>query len=100
MTAGTSADVRMSVVRGGAAGVFRRKAMEHHSWCSPQQFSYCLRARDERVRLVRADLLLTGMIFSGRVDTEISFDYGTLSPQCWRADFADIKQLQIKLGSA
>ena len=65
----------------------------------PQQFSHCLRAHDDRVRLVRADLIMTGMIFSGKVDTDISFDYGILSPQCRRTDLADLKQLQIKLAS-
>jgi hypothetical protein len=29
----------------------------------PQQFSHCLRARDPSVRLVRANLMMTGMIF-------------------------------------
>src|SRR5262245_11068758 len=62
----------------------------------PQEFSNCLRARDERVRLVRADLILTGVIFSGNIDTDISFDYGIFSPGCRRADFADMKQLGLK----
>ena len=30
---------------------------------------------------VRADLIITGMTFSGRVDTDISFDDGMPSPQ-------------------
>jgi hypothetical protein len=37
----------------------------------PQQFSHCLRARDKTVRLVRANLMLTGVVFSGEVDTDI-----------------------------
>jgi hypothetical protein len=49
------------------------------------------------LRLVRADLLLTGMMFSGTVDSDISFDYGIFAPGCRRADLADIKQLHIKL---
>ena len=65
----------------------------------PQQFSHCLRANDDQVRLVRANLIMTGLIFSGKVDTDISFDYGILSPRCRRADFADLKQLGIKLAS-
>jgi hypothetical protein len=48
-------------------------------------------------RLSGADLLLTGMIFSGTVDGDISFDYGIFAPGCRRADLADIKQLHIKL---
>ena len=42
---------------------------------------YCLRAHDDAVQHVRADLIITGMTFSGRVDTDISFDDGILSPQ-------------------
>ena len=64
----------------------------------PQQFSNCLRAHDGQVRLVRANLIMTGVIFSGALNTDISFDYGIFSPGCRRADFADMKQLGIKLG--
>lgn len=46
----------------------------------PQQFSNCLWARDFRVRLVRADLMMTGLIFSSDLDTDILFDYGIFSP--------------------
>jgi hypothetical protein len=59
----------------------------------PQQFSHCLRARDSRVRLVRANLLMTGVIFSGSVDTDIVFDYGVFSPACRRIDLAELRQL-------
>jgi hypothetical protein len=88
-------DVRMSIVRGG----LHVSALSNGTslLLLPQQFSHCLRAHDDRVRLVRSDLLLTGVIFFGRVDTDISFDYGIFSPRCRRADFADIKQLQINL---
>jgi hypothetical protein len=65
----------------------------------PQQFSNCLRARDERVRIVRADLLMTGVIFSGEVDTDILFDYGIFTPSCRRADLADMRRLQVNIPS-
>jgi hypothetical protein len=82
-------DMRLSVIRGGL----------HVSGSSdgtslvvlPQQFSHCLRARDSRVRLVRADLLMTGVIFSGNIDTDILFDYGIFSPGCRRIDLAELK---------
>jgi hypothetical protein len=90
-------NVRMSVVQGGLHVSAQSDGTS--LLLLPQQFSHCLRAHDDRVRLVRADLPLTGMIFSGRVDTDISFDYGILSPRCRRADSADLKQLQIKLAS-
>jgi hypothetical protein len=61
----------------------------------PHQFSNCLRANDRHARLMRADLILTGVIFSGSIDTDISFDYGIFSPECRRADLHDIKRLKI-----
>jgi hypothetical protein len=84
-------DMHLSVIRGGL----------HVSGSSdgtslvvlPQQFSNCLRARDSRVRLVRADLLMTGVIFSGNIDTDIVFDYGIFSPGCRRIDLAELKGL-------
>jgi hypothetical protein len=63
----------------------------------PQQFSNCLRARDERVRLVRANLMMTGLIFSGALDTDIVFGYGIFTPACRRADLADTKRLDLKI---
>jgi hypothetical protein len=63
----------------------------------PQQFSNCLRARDERVRLVRANLMMTGLIFSGELDTDIAFDYGIFTPACRQADLADMKHLNLKI---
>ena len=63
----------------------------------PLQFTHCLRARDDRVRLVRADLLMTGMIFSGDLDTDILFDYGIFSPRCRRADLADVRRLGMTI---
>ena len=47
----------------------------------PQQFSYCLRAHDDAVQHVRADLIITGMAFSGGSTPDISFDDGMLSSQ-------------------
>jgi hypothetical protein len=63
----------------------------------PQQFSNCLRPRDERVRLVRANLMMTGLIFSGDLDTDIVFDYSIFTATCRRADLADMKRLNLKI---
>jgi hypothetical protein len=63
----------------------------------PLQYSHCLRARDVRVRIVRTNLIMAGMIFSGDVDTDIVFDYGISSSACWRNDLADLKQLDLKI---
>ena len=84
-------NMRLSLIRGGL----------HVSGSSdgtslvvlPQQFSHCLRPRDTRVRLVRANLLMTGVVFSGNIDTDIVFDYGIFSPGCRRLDLAELRQL-------
>jgi hypothetical protein len=90
-------DMKLSVIRGGLYVSGRSDATSLA--LLPQQFSNCLRAHDARVRLVRADLIMTGVIFSGTVDTDISFDYGIFSPGCRRSDLADIKQLGLKIRS-
>ena len=86
-------NMKLSVIRGGLHVSGRSDGTS--LVVLPQQFSNCLRAHDRRVRLVRANLIMTGVIFSGAVDTDISFDYGIFSPGCRRADFADMKQLGI-----
>jgi len=88
-------DVRLSLIRNGL----------HLSGQSdgtslvilPQQFSHCLRASDREVRLVRSDFLFTGAIFTGAVDTDISFGYGLFSPWCRLTDLADMQALDIKI---
>jgi hypothetical protein len=88
-------NMQMSPIRGGL------RVSGHSDGTSlvvlPQQFSHCLRARDERVRLVRANLMMTGMIFSGDVDTDIVFDYGIFTPRCRWADLSDIKRLKLQI---
>ena len=87
-------DMKLSVIRGGWHVSGRSDGTS--LIVLPQQFSNCLRANDSRVRLVRANLIMTGMIFSKAVDTDMSFNYGIFSPGCRRADLADMKQLGIK----
>lgn len=88
-------EMRMSRIRGGL------HVSGHSDGTSlivlPQQFSNCLRARDERVRVVRANLMMTGVIFSGDLDTDIAFDYGIFTPACRQVDLADMKQLDLKI---
>jgi hypothetical protein len=90
-------DMEMSLIRGGLHVSGRSDATS--LVVLPQQFSHCLRARDRRVRLVRANLMLTGVIFSGAVDTDVVFDYGILAPRCRRADLSDIKRLELRIGA-
>jgi hypothetical protein len=63
----------------------------------PQQFSHCLRARDGSVRLVRANLMVTGVIFSGEIDTDVISDYGVFTPRCRWADISDIEKLKMQI---
>jgi len=88
-------DMKLSVIRGGLHVSGRSDGTSLA--VLPLQYSSCLRAHDDRARLVRANLIMTGIIFSGAIDTDISFDYGIFSPGCRRGDFADMKQLGIKL---
>ena len=91
----TARETKLTVIRGGL------HVTGHSEGTSlvvlPQQFSHCLKPRDPNVRLIRADFLLTGMIFSGDVDTDILFDYGIFSPACRRRDLADVKALGMKV---
>jgi len=66
----------------------------------PQQFTNCLKTSDSRVRIFRANLMWTGVIFSGDVDTDISFAYGMLSPRCRGDDLADMRRLGVALPDA
>jgi len=63
----------------------------------PQQFFNCLTASDKNVRIVRANLTSAALLFSGKVETDISLGYGLFSPACWRADLADLNRLDIML---
>jgi hypothetical protein len=42
---------------------------------------------------------MTGVIFSGEVDTDILFDYGIFTPGCRRAELADMRRLQVNISS-
>jgi hypothetical protein len=88
-------NMRLSLIRGGLHLSGRSDSTS--LVVLPQQFSNCLRARDSRVRLVRVNLMMTGMIFSGEVDTDISFGYGIFTPACRRADLADTRRLDLRL---
>jgi hypothetical protein len=88
-------EMRLTVIRGGLHVAGRSDGTS--LVVLPQQFSHCLKPRDSSVRLIRADFLLTGMIFSRSVDTDIGFDYGIFSPACRRRDLADVKALGMKV---
>ena len=46
---------------------------------------------------MRANLMMTGVIFSGEIDTDIMFDYGVFTPRCRWADISDIKKLEMQI---
>jgi hypothetical protein len=89
-------DTRLTVNRGGGFHVYG-KSDGVSLIILPQQFSHCMKTSDSEVRIVRADLLWLGVIFSGSIDTDISFGYGVFSPECRRVDMADMKRLGIVL---
>jgi len=92
-------DMRLTVNRGGGFHI-----TGHSDGTSlvilPQQFTNCLKASDSRVRIVRANLMWTGVVFSGDIDTDIWFAYGMFSPGCRRDDLADMKRLGLVLPAA
>src|SRR5262249_17170659 len=88
-------DMRLSYRRGGLHITGRSHGTS--LGILPQQLSHCLRARDPRVRFVRVDLMMAGMIFSGAIDTDIEFGYGLFSPACRLADLADLKRLDLRI---
>jgi len=88
-------EMRLSAIRGGLH--VSGKSDGTSLVILPQQFSHCLRASDSRIRFVRANLMMAGLIFSGEMDTDILFDYGIFSPACRRVDLADLKELDLKV---
>jgi hypothetical protein len=92
-------ETRLSIMRGGLH--FSGESAGTSLVLLPQQFFNCLRSSDENVRIVRANLTSAALLFSGKVETDISLRYGLFSPACRRDDLADLKRLSIVLsGSA
>jgi hypothetical protein len=89
-------DMHLTVTRGGGFHI-----SGHSDGTSlvilPQQFTNCLKTSDNRVRIVRANLMWTGVIFSGDIDTDLWFGYGMFSPGCRRDDLADMRRLGLVL---
>jgi hypothetical protein len=90
-----ASEMRLSAIRGGLH--VSGKSDGTSLVILPQQFSHCLRASDSRIRFVRANLMMAGLIFSGDMDTDILFDYGIFSPACRHVDLADLKELDLKV---
>jgi hypothetical protein len=92
-------DVRLTMNRGGGFHI-----TGHSEGTSlvilPQQFTNCLKASDSRIRIVRANFLWAGVVFSGDIDADIWFAYGMFSPRCRRDDIADMRRLGVALPDA
>jgi hypothetical protein len=41
--------------------------------------------------------MMTGVVFSGEIDTDILLDYGIFTPGCRWIDLADLQRLQMKI---
>jgi hypothetical protein len=87
-------DTRLTINRGGGFHV-SGKSDGVSLIILPQQFSHCLKVLQSNVRIVRANLFWAAVIFSGTIDTDVSFNYGMFSPGCRRSDMADMKRLGI-----
>lgn len=61
----------------------------------PVEFSRCWVADDPGVRLVRANLAMTGLLFEGRVSTTIRFRFGFFSPGGRLRDLAEVRALDL-----
>lgn len=65
----------------------------------PLEYSRCLAvvARSGEPALVRANLMLTGLAFSGRLDATVSLRYGPfVNPTCRLRDFLDLLAIGIR----
>jgi hypothetical protein len=61
----------------------------------PIQYSHCLGlAGAPEARLVRADFLLTGVVFAGAIDATLDFNYGFFNAACRKADIQDMDLME------
>jgi hypothetical protein len=61
----------------------------------PLEFSRCWEADDPAVRLVRANLAMTGLLFEGAVSTTLRFRFGLFEPGCRLRDLAELRGLRL-----
>lgn len=62
----------------------------------PLQFSNCLKSSDENIKIVRVDLVLTGVVFNKMIDTDITNSLGYFSSKCRSGDVGDMDKFNIK----
>ena len=62
----------------------------------PIQFSHCLMLDNPASgRVVRANLLQTGVVFHEEIDARLSFSFGPFNPGCRNRDLEDLERLGI-----
>jgi hypothetical protein len=86
-------EMRLSITRRGL--LFSGESAGTSLVLLPQQFYNCPRSSDQTVRIVRANLTSAALLFSGKVEPDISLGYGLFSPACRRDDLADLKRLML-----
>ncbi|MCW4116990.1 hypothetical protein NPA31_018685 [Aurantimonas sp. MSK8Z-1] len=62
----------------------------------PVQFSNCWHLDQPDAKLVRVNIIQTGVIFDVTTTTKLSFDYGLLSSGCKRQDAQDLEAFGIR----
>jgi hypothetical protein len=82
---------KLSFERGG----FRFEGEAGDGWSLallPVRFSRCWQPRGDagETRLLRANYLITGLLFRGAVDVRYAFDFGPLRSNCRKSDAADM----------
>jgi hypothetical protein len=83
---------RLSFERGG----FRFAGTAGDGWSLallPVRFSHCWQPRGDagETRLLRANYLMSGLLFRSAVDVRYAFDFGPLRSSCRRIDAADME---------
>jgi hypothetical protein len=82
--------------------IYMQRAKPNPSLVLPVQYSHCWSVEGGGdAQLIRADMMLLGVIFTGTVDLKLVFRYGPLlAGDCRVADLHDMATLRISEGRA
>lgn len=90
----TASNARMTVRRGAVQ--VQAETQGPALLLLPMQYSHCLAITGApNARLVRADFLLTGLVFTKPIDATIHFDFGFFNAACRQADSRDLRLMQV-----
>ena len=62
----------------------------------PVQYSHCWRLNPSAATIVRANVIQTGIVFSGDLEAEMTYEYGLLATDCRRQDARDLEIYAIR----